>query len=201
MQMQSNLSKVGFMSRGKYLLDQVGKPKVRPHSAEPPDKSLRVKEGMFPTTPLPMGISPIAASNLKAQKSLAKSQSVGAPGMAVKPPKPATMTEPIGQAAANSIKAAAARMAKIAFADSGFGPTGGAFRPRYASFQGTKPIPSPIIMDPNIKQAAVPLTPRGRLANTTQKGHPKLTGFSGPSEASISKPVGYGEALPGATKS
>ncbi|MFZ1075394.1 MAG: hypothetical protein WAN50_03415, partial [Minisyncoccia bacterium] len=31
--------KLAFMSAGKYLLDQVGKPKVRAHNAEPPDPS------------------------------------------------------------------------------------------------------------------------------------------------------------------
>ena len=185
------LAKAAFMSSGKYLLDQVGKPKVRVESAEPPDPSLRVKQGMFPGGTIP------SAPAKSIQGTLSKSQNIGAPK-----PKVGGIPNSAGHPASTaSIKAAAIRMAKFAFSESGFGPTGGVFRPQYASFQGRKEIPSPVVLDPHInKQAAIPLTPKGRLSSAMKKGHPKMTGFAGPSQADISKPVGYGEALPGSTK-
>ena len=150
-----------------------------------------------------------------------------------------------------------AAWAKLAFSDSGFGPTGGVFRPQYASYQGTVPIPSPVVMDPRLKHggnaprdqkkvafdqsgfgmatsigpthgnggnhesyqgrlplppvvtldpflrkktAAIPLTPKGRLASSAREGAPKTTGFTGPSVAEVSKPVGFGRNLSGASK-
>ncbi len=51
-----------------------------------------------------------------------------------------------------------------------------------------------------MKQAAAALTPQGRLASSRSEGKPKSTGFSGPSIADVSKPIGYGRKLPGATK-
>lgn len=51
------------------------------------------------------------------------------------------------------------------------------------------------------KGAAVPTTPAGRLANSQQKGQPKVTAPPGPSIAQIAKPVGFGQPLAGATKS
>lgn len=162
------LSKIGFLAAGGYLNDQVGKSKIRQKSADPPDPSFNVKEGMIPTSPTPMG-----TTGMQAQKSLMKSQRVGTPddpnGIKFKPfnqagPKtndgPKVPGVPNSSGTGPSISGAktAARMAKQAFSDSGFGPTGGVFRPQYASYQGQTPIPSPVMMDPNIKQGgnAVP---------------------------------------------
>jgi hypothetical protein len=50
-----------------------------------------------------------------------------------------------------------------------------------------------------VKHAA-PTTPKGRLNQSMQVGAPKMTAPPGPSIAQISKPVGYGRPLPGATK-
>ena len=52
----------------------------------------------------------------------------------------------------------------------------------------------------SVKLAAIPLTPKGRLANTSKEGKPKQTGFSGPSVAEVSKPVGFSSPMPGAEK-
>lgn len=49
------------------------------------------------------------------------------------------------------------------------------------------------------KQAA-PTTPQGRLTKSMQVGAPKVTAPPGPSIAQLSKPMGYGKPLPGATK-
>lgn len=72
----------------------------------------------------------------------------------------------------------------------------------------------PIIQDPRLKQggnatpkkaaiikmSSVPLGPKGRLSSSRREGKPKMTGFAGPSIASVSKPIGFGKPLPGATK-
>lgn len=176
-----------------YLTNQIGKKKTKNFDAEPPAQDMRIKEGNFPTTPTPMGTT-------------------GMNG-AIKPPKmPAVPSMRMPSMTSKGPKTASASWAKIAFADSGFGPTGGVFRPRYESYQGRKEIPSPVRPDPvlnkesgnagpkKLKTAGVPTTPQGRLTHSMQKGNPKVTGFAGPSVSSISKPVGYGMRLPGATK-
>lgn len=136
------LNKIAFLASGKYLTKEVGKPKVKPRPVLPPEKNLRVKEGMFPTTQTPMG-----STGMDAQKKLMKSQKVGTPddpnGMKFKP---------LNQLSTPDIGKMGAAFLKWAFADSGFGPTGGVFRPKYTSYQGAVPIPSPVTMDPNIKQ-------------------------------------------------
>jgi len=50
-----------------------------------------------------------------------------------------------------------------------------------------------------VKHAA-PMTPAGRLSSTQQVGAPRVTAPSGPSISQVSKPAGYGHALPGTTK-
>lgn len=143
---------------------------VRPRSDE--DKPSAVKEGMIPTSPTPMG-----STGMQAQKSLMKSQQVGTDdknsidfkplNQANKGPKVPGVPNSSGSAAGVSgVKMSAANMVgwvKRAFGDSGFGPTGGVFRPQYASYQGQAPIPSPVMMDPNIKQGGN-ATPRKKLA-------------------------------------
>jgi hypothetical protein len=125
-------------------------------------------------------------------------------------------------------------LVKTAWGATGFGGTGGHWRPRYASGQGRTPVPSLGVLDPHLKQGgnvvtkpkkaamvkegfnssgfggtatpkewakkAVALTPKGRLASARKEGKPKMTGFAGPSVADVSKPVGFGEPMPGATK-
>ena len=59
------LQKAAFLSSGKYLLDQVGKPKIKPLGAEPPDKRLRIKEGMFPTDTPPSVIDTSIKKHMK----------------------------------------------------------------------------------------------------------------------------------------
>jgi hypothetical protein len=254
------LQKAAFNAGGGYLLDQVGKPKVRTRSVEPPEASLKV--AMFPTTPTPMG-----TTGMQAQKQLMKSQQVGTTddknSVQFKPLNQTGTKVPGVANSASGVKMAAALMAKWAFGSTGFGPTGGVFRPQYESYQGTTPIASPVVMDPRIKHggncppstkkvafsqsgfgqatslgayggnggyhesyqgqtpipsavvmdprikragealrkaASIPLTPQGRLSSSSREGKPKSTGFGGPSIASVSKPVGFGSALPGASK-
>ena len=50
------------------------------------------------------------------------------------------------------------------------------------------------------KKAGSAVTPAGRLRASQQVGLPKTTAAPGPSIAQISKPVGFGKPIPGATK-
>lgn len=235
------LQKAAFLSRGRYLLDQVGKPKVRPEPAGPPNAALKVaalepkyvlsvglrdpavvKVAMFPTSSTPMG-----STGMDAQKKLMKSQSVGTPddksGIGFKPlnqvgkdAKVPGVPNPIGNNTASfgaklgtirvdkipagkspvaalgmdlndnqrraivggkavgvdpHVKEAAAIMVKWAFGSTGFGPTGGVFRPRYASYQGQTPIPSPVILDPHIKQSGSGEQPMQKKVAFSQSGY------------------------------
>lgn len=183
-------TKVAFLGGcGKGSLSKgIGRPKVRVKSVLPPEASLKI--AMFPTTDAPMGTS--ASTE---QKSLAKKQVAADNKQAFGPPKIAEV------------------MAKWAFTQSAFGPTGGPKRPRYESYLGQAPMPV-AVADPNIqklgeslravaawvKRAGVPLTPQGRFAQSSMEGKPKKQAVGGPSVASVAKPIGFGGTLPGAGK-
>ena len=299
----AEITKTAFLAGGGYLLDQVGKPKTRKESSEPPDKSLVIKQGMFPTE-VPEGH---AESQRAAQKHFKESQRIGGSGATKALPgvpnsagspssitsakvaewakqavsfdtlrdvatkrlseglsskdlnrhldrtmrgsfnatrsgnqamgnkwevlhnalaqglkhkekaKPAQLAATVAEglrrplSLATTVAEGARNRIKVAFNESGFGPTGGVFQPRYHSSLPGSPIPAPSVMDPNLKQggglpveqvkkAGIPLTPKGRLANTAKKGQPKVTEPSGPSTAEVAKPIGFGRPLPGATK-
>lgn len=111
---------------------------------------------------------------------------------------------------------------KRAFGESGFGPssiTGYGTRGN-AGFHASNPQPvgsgveSSYVMDPKLsgsrpmklkkgamtKEGGEATTPQGKLVQAQNTGQPKKTGFSGPSIAEVSKPVGFGIPLPGAKK-
>jgi len=183
--------KLAFMGGDDpYLNDQVAKPKTRPRKAAAPDPKYRVKQAMIPTAPNPMG-----STGMDAQKKLKKSQKVGtpdAPGSNIKP--------------LNQIKPP--KMPKLAFQTSQYsGPLGGGAFPQasYIPAFVTPPASIKTAGPPSQKKgkekkAAVPLTPKGRLSSARREGKPKFTGFSGPSVASVSKPIGFGQVAPGSGK-
>lgn len=334
------LQKAAFLSGGHYLLDQVGKPKVRRMSAEPPDESLKVakldpkyvlsvglangvtldcigpilsrvnkfgcgghsfgiqsdeavdkdgehenlgcwdgdggalitdmhaksledgrewdidvdtgksvksKTAMFPTTPTPMG-----STGMNAQKKLMKSQRVGtlddknsidfkplnqagkgtsAPGVAnssgssssstfsakigaVRVDKLPPGTSPVAALGPDlsdnqrravvggktvevnpHVKEAAALMVKWAFGSTGFGPTGGVFRPQYASYQGQTPIPSPVMMDPHIKQSGSCEQPSRKKVAFSQSGYGEATSIA-PTSGNAGRHASYQGQIP-----
>jgi len=165
-----------------YLLDNVGKPKTRKFRAEAPREKYRVKQAMSAMDPA---------------KRLAASQKVGMPKM--EQPK----VKPLGM--------------KLAFATSQYsgGPGEGPLR-RYASH-------IPPFRQPQLKTAGPPSektlarektamldefcklnavqSPEAQITSSQKVGAPRTTAPPGPSIQQISKPVGYGRALAGATKS
>lgn len=166
----SFLDELTKIAAAGYLLDQVGKPKLRPKTAMPPDEKFKVE--------LP------------------------------KPPKSAV--HPSGAPSAQAPNAPPAPTAKVAFDVSQFsGELGGGtfFHP---PFMPPFRVPNIYGKDPQLKEsgsktidekrAAAAATPAGQLAQSQREGQPKTTGFAGPSISDVSKPVGFGHALPGTAK-
>ena len=214
------ITKSAFLAGSSNLADNIAKPKIRATNAAAPTEKLRVKQANFPTGP-----SPFKLPNDPA-KQLAKAQKVGTPDDPVGPKfKPLNMLKTPGMTDGTSSSTSTSSSMKVAFAGTGFGPTGGVFRPRYASL--VQPIGAPALgaFDPQLKEAGereslkedsegfakykkalmskkagVPATPAGRLASARNEGAPKQSAPPGPSIAEVSKPVGFGKPLPGAQK-
>lgn len=186
------------LSGNPYLLDQVGKPKVRPRRAEAPEPKHRVKLalqqppgvfGMPSTTGQTAGINPA--------QQLAKSQKIGVPKL--QQPKMKTL----------SMKTAGL---KHAFQTSQFsGTLGGGtrdiYRPSDVKYGGPPPPPEKTkktkeaaMVDELMKLNGMATTPKGKLYSTQRVGAPKVSAPPGPSISELSKPVGYGTKAPGAVK-
>jgi len=166
----------------KYLHNQLAQSKIKPQEAAPPNPSFQVKAAQYTAFDLGQfaGISGPG------------------PGAYIRPDYlPPFFIPPL-------LRERGRR--KRAFAESsysgGLGPYG---RLKYES--GIPPFQAPSLKvsgPPSEKKAAVNmpggLTPAGRLQSARAVGMPKVTAPPGPSIAEISKPIGYGTPLPGATK-
>jgi hypothetical protein len=191
------------LSGNPYLLDQVGKPKVRQRNAEAPEPKYRVKvalqqpQGVF-GMPTQMGVGLGKQPGMNPAQQLAKTQNIGVPKL--QQPKMKTL----------SMKTAGL---KHAFATSQFsgtlgGGTSDIYRPSDVKYGG--PASEEDLKKAKAKLAAmadelaklngVATTPKGKLYSTQRVGAPKTTAPPGPSISELSKPVGYGTKAPGAVK-
>lgn len=166
----------------KYLHNQLAQPKVKPQEATPPNPSFEVKAAQY------SGFELGAYSGM----------SLPGPGIYVQPSYlPPFVIPPLLVERGKK---------KRAFTESAYsGGTGPYGRLKYESG-----IPS--FQAPSLKTAGPPsrekkalamaggLTPAGRLQSARAVGMPKVTAPPGPSIAEISKPIGFGKPLPGATK-
>jgi hypothetical protein len=175
-----------------YLLRQVGKSKIRPQSAAPPNPKYRVKQAMIPTTP-----NPIGSTMETPEKRLAKAQRVGTPDDPNGPKfKPLNMLKPP--------KIASVKLG-LAFATSDF--AGGQLYPgpRSLSLPISGEAPSiPYARDPQLKYSGPPgdkhpkekkanvISPAKQLSSSRQEGERKLT-RPGPAAGNDLKPVGFGK--------
>lgn len=184
------LSKIALIGdQPPSLTDQLGKPKERPHSAMPPTPHFRVKQG-------------------EAKASLIHRVR----GDATTDLSPNDL--PLDDASESDT---ARDLRKTAFAVSQFSGTLGGGNFFHPPLLPGVPLPNIYGRDPQLKEsgdkapdilsrnreknaAANALTPAGRFAQSQEVGKPKTTGFSGPSISDISKPVGFGQTLPGTRK-
>ncbi len=181
-----------------YLLDQIGEPKVRPLPAEAPNPKHRVKQAMIP------GAGQFAKTLKQgageAAKKLKQHQSVGVPKMKAPTVKPLSI--------------------KVGFAESQYsGGTGPGPFTNYASRippfvvpplnQKTSGPPGEVDDKKKSKTAAMAdelaklnavTSPQSQLGKAQRVGATRATAPPGPSIQQIAKPVGYGRAQPGTTK-
>ena len=179
-----------------YLLDKLGvEPKVRPLSALAPKAEFRTKTAMIPSAG--QGLKAMQKNMQSASQRLVKSQNIGVPNFKMPEPKPLNI--------------------KVGFAQSAYsGPLSDGNSTKYTSY-------IPPFRNPAVKTAGPPsedkskeklsamldelcklnnvISPQGSLTKTKKVGAPKASAPPGPSIQQISKPVGFGTPIAGATKS
>lgn len=189
---QELLEKVG---KG-YLLNNIGvEPKVRNLRAVAPKPEFRTKTAMIPSAG--QGLDALKKNMQTPTQVLNKSQKIGVPDFKIPEPKP---------------------LNKISFAQSAYsGPLSDGNSTKYTSY-------IPPFRNPAVKTAGPPsedkkadavktaamldelcklnnvISSQGQLTKTKKVGAPKASAPPGPSIQQISKPVGFGSPIAGATK-